>query len=775
MPAPIPCPKCERLVERSSTGSLPTHCPGCGGRLACPRCGSALERDISATEQLRCSFCQLTLEGVETDALHSLPAPTQVESAPVVPGFELRGKLGEGGMGVVYRAWQLNLNREVAIKVLPPALAANPGHLTRFRNEAELAGKLTDSHLLPVYDIREVQGVPIIVMPLIDGGDLGRLLKDRLALKRGQSSPGAHPWAALDDSAYLTKILPLLDQLVAAVTTLHQAGVVHRDIKPSNVLIDERGNAWLSDFGLARLQDQSLGTLPGHIIGTRAFSSPEQTRGDESLDLRTDLFSVGATLYQALTLELPFGKTGAREDSPPPNLPSRLQPRLSGDFDAVLLKTLETDRFQRYESAVLMQDDWLRVRKGQQPAVRLLGPARRWLRAARRHPGGVLAGLLITALALTLSVLLFRPPHNPEVSIPGVANAPESGSVSVKPTETAQTRQVRLETEPPNARVVLVPIHRHTGLYLPDQAIRPADKTPLTVTAPPGEYLIVAQIEGHGFHEVFRTVPRPKQVGWNGTLHSMWMEQPDGTVDLPAIVIPPLDITKGMAAFQGGEFIMGDRQVPGVTLHKVNIAPYYLDATEVTIGAYRKMITQYAEKRKEKLPPDSHAATWVTFDQAVHYAERIGKRLPDEAEYEFAATAGGTKQFPWGEDAGKITAWPIGPVGQPDYDRTATDPPVYGLFSNVAEWTTSRIYPYPGTDPGAVEKFYSPEIQAVFQGARIVRGGPYSVVRGNPDPTGNDKAEIWDPRFVHGINRDQSHPGLGFRCARSARPRFLSP
>ena len=141
----------------------------------------------------------------------------------------------------------------------------------------------------------------------------------------------------------------------------------------------------------------------------------------------------------------------------------------------------------------------------------------------------------------------------------------------------------------------------------------------------------------------------------------------------------------------------------------------------------------------------------------------MGKRLPHEAEYEFAATNGGKSKYPWGDDPTKIQAWTFGPVGQPDYDRTLLNAPIYGLFSNVAEWTLSRSVAYPGSQPlpGAASEF------------RVIRGGTRSVATGNPDLT--ESPQEWNPRFRMGWAPGKSFEGVGFRCARSAKPRFLKP
>jgi formylglycine-generating enzyme required for sulfatase activity len=167
-------------------------------------------------------------------------------------------------------------------------------------------------------------------------------------------------------------------------------------------------------------------------------------------------------------------------------------------------------------------------------------------------------------------------------------------------------------------------------------------------------------------------------------------------------------------------------------------------------------------------PKDDEAIRFVNYYQAAACAERLGKRLPDEAEYEFAATNAGANRFPWGDASDKVSSWPLGPVGSPAYDRALASPAVCGLFSNVAEWTSSWHAPYPvGVRP--------PERMARARAQRVVRGAPTQVVEGkawSPNPGG---ATVWDARFRNGIDQDKAYPGLGFRCARSFKPRFPQP
>jgi formylglycine-generating enzyme required for sulfatase activity len=718
--------------------------------MTCPRCGSVLRRADSKTPLFLCSQCN-EIVGDTTSGQLTLPegAPA-ADFAGQVPGYEILGELGRGGMGIVYRARQASLRREVALKVLPPALAANPDLLVRFRHEADVAGNLVNAHILPVHDVLDAGGVPVIVLPLVDGGDLGRILRDRKAVAEGKPAGGRHPWSVLDDRTYQARVLPLLDQLVEGVAALHRAGILHRDIKPSNVLVDREGHAWLSDFGLARTEEQGLGTQLGMMVGTQGYLSPEQARGEPGVDKRADVFSLGVTLYQALTLEMPYGPGGAAARRTPPAPPSRRQPLLPRHFDGVLLKAMAPRRENRFASAVEFQEEWRRARQGQRPRTR---PPRRLL------PWAVAAaalGAAVVLVALRAAGLW-----------PAPAPAPPDG------------RAVYVETDPPGARVALVPVAPNTGWYLADKAIRPRGRTPLTVPdVPPGEYLVVADVPGHGFHEVFRTVPpsdRSKSLEAPAEYtYLQTSRRPDGSVALSLIKIPRDGVTEGMAFYQGREFTVGREDVPTSPPWPVDVRDFYLDRTEVTVADYRARTGGLPHDMLRDSPDDAPVA-YVSYDAAVQYAEGVGKRLMDEVEYEFAATNRGETRFPWGDEP-MFPPWPLGRVREPGHDRTRypEKAPVYGLYSNVAEWTSSRPYPYPVE--GMHEQLKQNPFRALEEQARVsrvVRGGPFSVMAGKPTPDSPRAPGEWDPRYRAGYYAGQQHPGLGFRCARSARPRFL--
>src|SRR5262249_49366385 len=205
-----------------------------------------------------------------------------------VGAYEVQAPLGTGGMGVVYRALDTNLNRPVAIKFLSEELAT-PTARRRFQREAQTASSLNHPHILTVHDAGEFEGRQYLVTEFVDGGTL-----------RDWVQRGGHDWR---------QTIELLIGVADGLATAHEAGILHRDIKPENILITKSGYAKLADFGLAKLAEQSdpdqaetvtdLRTRPGAVVGTAAYMSPEQARG-QAVDARSDVFSFGAVLYEAL-------------------------------------------------------------------------------------------------------------------------------------------------------------------------------------------------------------------------------------------------------------------------------------------------------------------------------------------------------------------------------------------------------------------------------------------------------------------------------------------
>ncbi len=312
--------------------------------------------------------------GVAVDqSHHSAPTPAKGIASPgngtahPPPGLDELGYdvgeiIGCGGMGVVFRGRQRATGKAVALKVLPPHLAIDSERLARFRHEAQVAAEVKGAHILPVLVTLEVNGSPVLVLPHMPF-DLGQVIRLRASLG-GQSPHSSLPaWKDDPPELWVENVLRIGDQLLLALARLEEARVIHRDIKPSNILLDHDGEIWLSDFGLARYRDRSWLTRPGDALGTLGFMAPEQLACRRDIDARADMFSVAATLYQALTMDYAYpAGWSERLEAPPPLAPSAFCPSLNRSLDQVLLRALALDRRRRFASCAAFLAAWQRAR-----------------------------------------------------------------------------------------------------------------------------------------------------------------------------------------------------------------------------------------------------------------------------------------------------------------------------------------------------------------------------------------------------------------------------
>jgi serine/threonine-protein kinase len=359
--------------------------------------------------------------------------------------FRIVREIGRGGMGIVYEAEQVGMSRRVALKVLPTAAAVDRRALQRFELEAQVAGWLQHPRIVPIFGVGKVGEVPYYTMRYIEGGSLADLIAElrelvgalpdfspsalALEMLSGRFAPAkrvresgrsdaetARDLAAIDvppvgelsirTAGYIRTVARLGVQAAEALGYAHDQGVVHRDIKPANLLLDHHGSLWVADFGMADIEGDAGLTLTGDLPGTLRYMSPEQALGPRALvDRRTDIYSLGVTLYELLALE-PAVAGGDRQeifrrigDTEPAPL-RRVNPAVPVDLATIIAKAMSKDPSSRYETAWRLADDLGRFLGNLPIAARPVGPLVRGWRWCRRKP--VPAAL---AASLALAVL----------------------------------------------------------------------------------------------------------------------------------------------------------------------------------------------------------------------------------------------------------------------------------------------------------------------------------------------------------------------------------
>ena len=392
----------------------------------CPSCGAVLPTNAPAGQ---CPACLLRIGLALADGGFGLPA---VETPPGSRGeadrqrlhrlgdYELEGEISRGGMGVVFRARQLSLNRAVALKLIRAGEFADETEVARFRAEAEAAAHLDHPNIVPIYEVGEHEGRHYFSMRLVEGGSLAVRISNRETRIPDQEAAA------------------LLAKVARAVHYAHQRGILHRDLKPGNILLDAQGQPHLTDFGLARrVEADSTLTMSGAILGTPNYLPPEQAAGAKSLTTAADVYSLGAILYELLAGRPPFvGATvmetlqkviheepvrpgrvrqSQKEEGKMPkaeslacSIPSTsaflILPSAFADLETICLKCLEKDPVRRYSSAELLAEDLERWLRGEPIVARPTTSLERTLLWVRRNPA--LSGLLLAILIVALTGLV---------------------------------------------------------------------------------------------------------------------------------------------------------------------------------------------------------------------------------------------------------------------------------------------------------------------------------------------------------------------------------
>lgn len=410
---------------------------------------------------------------------------------PVLPGYQVLELIGRGGMGVVYRARQLGLNRQVALKMIRSGDDTDPEQLARLRAEAEAVARLQHPNIVQIHEIGEWRAggssapVPYLSLEYVGGGSLDRMLA-------GTPQPPRQAAA-------------LVETLARAMHTAHQQGIIHRDLKPANVLLSfsrdtpaERSASAsqlneavpkITDFGLAKRLDVSLGhTQTGAIMGTPSYMAPEQAQGrNQDVGPATDVYALGAMLYELLTGRPPFRGEGPLDTlqqvmTREPVAPRQLQPKVPGDLETICLKCLQKEPRRRYASAQELADDLRRFQSNEPIQARPVGRAERLWRWGKRKPAvaGLLAAIivLVTATLISETWLLARAERSRQLAETKQAEAQEN--------LVDATINLRLARESADNYVT----HVGDNLRLRQEDLRPLRKELLETVVPLYEKLI---------------------------------------------------------------------------------------------------------------------------------------------------------------------------------------------------------------------------------------------------------------------------------------------
>lgn len=534
--------------------------------------------------------------------LVELVAENDLAAAPTeIGGYEIRARIGQGGMGVVYLAHDPRVDRLVAVKTLLDERARR-----RFAREARTLGRLDHPGIVPIYQFDPDAAQPFLAMEFVPGSSL----EERLALERQRG-------ADVGDEQRQRIYVELVARVADALEHAHGEGVVHRDVKPANILIDAEQRPRVTDFGVAKLDDDfdPRLTQTGERPGTLRYMSPEQARVErsEAVDRRSDVFSLGVVLYECLTLAPAFtGKTAEQVltsvlEHEPPRLAKRV-PGVDEGLERIVAKALEKPLERRYQSAAALAGElraWLDGGVVQAPRLSWVRQAVRW---TQRHAGALLvAGLVGLALVAGMGVQHWLAAPRATLALEVFTNAPRDPDGDV----TVELRRVAFDGAMTSIR--------RDGL---------AWRSAREFSLPPGRYRVDASTAN----------------GWSA--ETQVVLDAERRTPLRLCLVAPDDDADDMALVPGGG---GD-------------PPFLIDREEVSNAHYAEFLASLAPSDAARLrptwwpdggPPASlfdRPVVGVTLEGALCYAAWAGKRLPSAGEWERAVAGDDGRVVPWGRE-----------------------------------------------------------------------------------------------------------------------------
>jgi serine/threonine protein kinase/Tfp pilus assembly protein PilF len=393
------CPKCGAEIPADAPEG---GCPGClleNGLGLSPDAAVTVRDSSAAAVAWAKADDGGSVENVEANATaaarHSKKAARAAEMLGELADYELLEEIGRGGQGVVFRARQKSLNRTVALKIISLGEWASKTRLKRFRLEAEAAARLEHPGIVPIHEVGERDGSCYFSMKFVEGGQL-----DEVARREPMS---------------ISQAAELIAKVARTVHYAHERGILHRDIKPGNILLDQKGEPHLTDFGLARLiETESTMTRTQEVLGTPSYMAPEQAAGNNAaISSVTDVYGLGAVLYQLLTGHPPFAGGTTYETiklvlDTDPRQPRLLNPKIDRDLSTICLRCLEKDPKRRYSSALALAEDlerWLKHEPIQARHTGIFARAKKWV---QRNPSSALLAASLVALAAAAGWIVWK-------------------------------------------------------------------------------------------------------------------------------------------------------------------------------------------------------------------------------------------------------------------------------------------------------------------------------------------------------------------------------
>ena len=374
-----------------------------------------------------CIEALLFVDGFKPDSQTTLAAQSDHPSKPNLSDYDLGEIIGRGGMGIVYRARQRSLAREVAVKVLPLSARNRHNAAERFEQEAQIAAQLHHTNIVPVFEVGSENATLYYSMQFIEGNSLDTVIDQARELRAGtqqkdshsseNSQPldemlkriGSHPTnqSGIPANPFYLNVATIGRQVADALAYAHRHSVIHRDIKPSNLMLDLDGTVWVTDFGLAKWEDSDL-TKTGDVVGTLRYMAPERFAG--KCDPRSDVYSLGMTLYELLAMRHAFADTDqltlieSIKNHSPPSLRS-IDSKIPLDLQTVVEKAIEKEPARRYSSARELEKDLSRFLNGLPIRARRVGSFEKLLLWTRKHRALAIALGALATLLLATSVV----------------------------------------------------------------------------------------------------------------------------------------------------------------------------------------------------------------------------------------------------------------------------------------------------------------------------------------------------------------------------------